>query len=100
MVIFIVSIAFVVVQLKKKREYHKKSKIKDFCNVAMPSEDTKILEFNQYQKFDKAPFIIYADLECLKEKVDGCKNNLKSSFITKDGKNIESGFSISTVYRK
>ena len=29
----------------------------------MPSEDTKILEFNQYQKSDKAPFIIYADLE-------------------------------------
>ena len=30
----------------------------------MPSEDTKILEFNQYQKSDKAPFVIYADLEC------------------------------------
>ena len=29
----------------------------------MPSEDTKILEFNQYQISDKAPFIIYADLE-------------------------------------
>ena len=31
---------------------------KDFCNAAMPFEDTKILEFNQYQKSDKAPFII------------------------------------------
>ena len=29
----------------------------------MPSEDTNILEFNEYQKSDKAPFIIYADLE-------------------------------------
>ena len=29
----------------------------------MPSEDTKILEFNQCQKFDKAVFIVYADLE-------------------------------------
>ena len=29
---------------------------KDFCNVGMPSEDNKILEFNKYQKFDKAPF--------------------------------------------
>ena len=28
----------------------------------MPSEDTKILDFNQYQKSDKAPFVIYADL--------------------------------------
>ena len=25
---------------------------KDFCNVAMPSENTKMLEFNQYQKSD------------------------------------------------
>ena len=23
--------------------------------------------------FDKAPFIIYADLECVIEKIDGCK---------------------------
>ena len=28
------------------------------------NEDTKILEFNQYQKSDEAPFIIYADLQC------------------------------------
>ena len=26
----------------------------DFCNVVMPSEDAKILKFNQYQKSDKA----------------------------------------------
>ena len=25
---------------------------KDICNVVMPSEDTKILGFNQYQKSD------------------------------------------------
>ena len=31
----------------------------------MPSEDTKILDFNQYKKYDKAPFINYWDLECL-----------------------------------
>ena len=37
----------------------------------MPSEDTKIIEFNQYQKSDKAPFIIYADLESIIEKIDG-----------------------------
>ena len=41
----------------------------------MPSEDTKILEFNQYQKSDKATFIIYADHDFLTEKTDGCKNN-------------------------
>ena len=46
---------------------------KVFCNVIMPSEDTKMLELNQYQKCDKAPFIIYADLECKIEKIEECK---------------------------
>ena len=31
----------------------------------IPSEGTKILEFNQNHKSDKAPFIIYVDLEYL-----------------------------------
>ena len=44
----------------------------------MPYEDNKILKFNQYQKFDKAPFIIYADLECSIEKADRCKNNTEN----------------------
>ena len=35
----------------------------------MPTEDTKILEFNQYQKSDKAPFIIYADFERIIDKI-------------------------------
>ena len=35
---------------------------KHFCNIVMPSEDTKISEFNQYQNFEKTPIIIYADL--------------------------------------
>ena len=49
----------------------------------MPSEDTKIFEFNQYQKCDQSPFIIYADFECLTEKIDRCKNNPQNSFTTK-----------------
>ena len=36
---------------------------KDFCNVVMPSEDTKILEFSQRRKSNKTIFIIYADFE-------------------------------------
>ena len=44
---------------KNKLESHKKlCKSKNFCNVIMPTEDTKILEFNQDQKSDKEPFIL------------------------------------------
>ena len=41
----------------------------------MPSENFKILEFSQYGKSDKAPFIVHADLESLIGKIEGCKNN-------------------------
>ena len=54
----------------------------------MPFKDTKILEFNQYQKSYKAPFVIYADLEYLLEKIDEHKNNTENSFTTKVGKHI------------
>ena len=54
----------------------------------MPSHDTKIFEFNQYQKSDKAPFIIYADLECIIEKIDVCKNNPQNLSTTKISEHI------------
>ena len=41
----------------------------------MSSEDTKILELNQFQK---APFISYANLECIREKTGGFKSNLEN----------------------
>ena len=73
---------------ESKLESHKKEREnEDSCNVVMPSEDTEILKFNQYQKCDKVSFIIYVDLECLIEKIDGCKNNPQNS----------SGFTISTI---
>ena len=54
----------------------------------MLSEDTKILEFNQYQKSDKASFIICADLELLIEKIDGCEYNPENSSTAKLGGHI------------
>ena len=46
------------------------------------------LEFNQYQKSDKAPFIIYADLECIIERIDRYKNNPENSSITRISEHI------------
>ena len=63
----------------------------------MPSENTKILQFNQYQKSDEAPFIIYADLEFLIEKIDGSKNSPENSLTTKLSEHIPLGFSMSTI---
>ena len=83
---------------KSKLESHKKvCEDKDFGNAIMPSEVSKILEFNQYQKSDKPSFIIFEDLECIVEKTDGCKNNPENSSTAKVSEHILSRFSIFTI---
>ena len=57
-----------------------------------------MLEFNQYEKSDKAPLIIYSDLECVIEKIDSCKNNPENSSTTKLSKHDPSDFSITTTF--
>ena len=47
------------------KKYVKECENEIFCNLAMSFEDSKILEFNRYQKSGKAKYIIYADLGCL-----------------------------------
>ena len=63
----------------------------------MLSGYTKILEFNQYQKSRKAPFIIEVDLECKIKKIDGGKNSPENSSATKVSEHILSRFSMSTI---
>ena len=49
MLIFVVRIVFIPLQQKTKFSHIKNYvEIKDFCNIVMPSEDTKIIDFNQY----------------------------------------------------
>ena len=67
-------------------------KIKIFYLI-MPSKDIEIIEFNQNQKSDKVPFITYADLECILEKIIGCRNNPENSSTTKVNEHIPSVFS-------
>ena len=62
----------------------------------MPSKDN-LLEFNHYQKFCKAPLIIYANLDCLIGKIDGSTHNPENSSTTKVGQQIPSGSTMSTI---
>ena len=47
------------------RTENKLCKNKDFWGIVIPSEEDKILELNSYMKFDKIPYINYADIESL-----------------------------------
>ena len=64
----------------------------------MPSEKNNILEFNQYMKLDKIPYISYADIESLMKIIDEYSNNTENSSTTKIGENIPAGQSMSTIW--
>ena len=57
----------------------------------MCNENNKILKYNHRKKSLKAPAIIYADLECLLEKMHSCQNNLQKSYTEKNTKHMPSG---------
>ena len=62
----------------------------------MPPEKDNILEFNQYNKSGKIPYIIQADIESLIQKIDGCANNLENSSTM--GEQIPCGHLIPTIW--
>ena len=58
---------------KNKLEEHKKiCENHDYCHVEMPTKDNNIIKYNQGEKSLKLSFVIYADLECLLEKMSTC----------------------------
>ena len=62
----------------------------------MPSNDNNLINYNKGEKSLKLPFIIYADLECLLEKISTCYNNPNLSSATKIKQHVPSGYSIFT----
>ena len=58
----------------------------------MPEEDKNILKYIPGEKSLKAPFIIYADLECLLKKEQSCQNNPENSYTEKKVKHKPSGY--------
>ena len=69
---------------KNKLDSHKKiCENHDYCHVEMPTKDNNIIKYNHGEKSMKVPFIIYADLECLLEKMSTRINKPNESSTTK-----------------
>ena len=68
----------------------------DNCHVEMPNGDNKIIKYNQGEKSIKSPFIIYANLECLLEKINTCYHNPEESSTTEINKHTPSGYLLFT----
>ena len=82
---------------KNKLEAHKKiCENQNYCHVEMPTKDNNTIKYNHGEKSMKLLFVIYADLECLLEKMSTCQNNPNKSSTTKIDKHAPSGYSIFT----
>ena len=82
---------------KIKLEAHKKiCENCDYCHVEMPTKDNNTIKYNHGEKSIKLPFVVYANLECLLEKMSTCYNNPEESSTTKINKHKPSGYSIFT----
>ena len=64
----------------------------------MPTEKKKILEFNQHMKSDKMTYIIYANIEWLIRKINGCANNPEKLSTMKIDEHIPCVYSMSTIW--
>ena len=64
----------------------------DYCYVEITKEDNEILKYNHGEKSMKIPFIIYANLECLLEKMNTCLNNPRKLLKTKINKQTTPGY--------
>ena len=80
----------------KLRKHEKICNDHDFCYLKMPTEDNKILKHIPGEKLLKVPFIIYADLQCLLQKIKSCQNNPEKSYPEKRAVHKPSGYSLIT----
>ena len=82
---------------KNKLEEHKRiCENHNYCHVERPTKDNNTIKYNNGEKSMKLPFVIYADLECLLEKMSTCINNPNESSTTKINKHAPSGYSVFT----
>ena len=81
----------------KLRKHERICENHDFCYVKMPDDDNNILEYVPGTKSLRAPFIIYADLDCLLQKVsyENQKNFVQMKTMKKNLKNAKSQRSLS-----
>ena len=80
----------------KLKKHKKVCENHNYCYLEIPGEYKKTLKYNEGENSRRGPFIIYADLECLLEKMNTCYNNPEKSSTTKINKHTPSGYSLFT----
>ena len=78
---------------KERLERHKpecKGLLKTATRTEMMKEGENKMVFKNYYKQMKTPYVVYADFECVLEKIDGCERNPDKSFTVKTEHHVPS----------
>ena len=81
-------------------ERHKpecKGLLKSPTRTEMPKEGENKMAFKNHYKQMKAPYVVYADFECIARKIATCESDNKRSFTVKTEKHEPCGFSYFVV---
>ena len=65
----------------------------EYCKLEMPKKES-VLRYIFGEKSIMTPFVIYADLESILEKISGCENDPEKSSTIKVNKHVASGYSL------
>ena len=63
----------------------------------MPDKNNNILKFNNFHKQQAVPFVIYADLEAITEKVQGCIPSDDKSYTEAYQRHTDCGYGYKVV---
>ena len=79
---FCPSCLFALKSSHERDEHFKKCRHNDHTAIKMPTANNNILEFNNVHRQQEAPLIIYADFECLTEKLKVSQQECESASYT------------------
>ena len=86
-------------KVQEGERYKKEGKglLKSPTRTEMLKEGENKMSFTNYHKQMKAPYVVYADFECVLEKLDGCEPAPDASFTVKTERHVPCGFSYIAV---
>ena len=79
--------------MKKLKRHGKICRNHDFCHMIMPKENNKMLKYNRGEKSLKVSFIVYANLECILQKISAYQVIPAKCYTEKKAEHKSSGYS-------
>ena len=84
---------YTTIDLLERHKPECKGLLKSRTRTVMPKQGDNKMAFKNFYKQMKAPYVVYADFECILRKINTCERDNKKSFTIKTEKHEPCGFS-------